>query len=427
MPFLMMLIIKHSKSKAKALDSNTKAKALNSYPKAKALDSKTGVQSEALENFGNFKTSDFMSQLTLLKKILLIVSFVVIASCNPSSEPAISPNSSNGSAKTFSWKMVTAWPPNFPIFQEGAEQFAKNIEVMSNGRLKIQVFAGGQLVPALEVFDVVSQGSVQMGHAGAFFWAGKIPAAQFMSAMPFGMTANGMNAWLYEGGGLALWRELYEPFNLIPFPAGNTGVQMGGWFRHKIETIEDLKGLKMRIPGLGSQVLAKAGVTTRLLAGGEIYTALERGVIDATEWAAPFHDMRFGFPKIAKYYYYPGWHEPGTALELIVNRHAFEELSADLQKIIEVASRSLNQLIYAEFEALNSQALQKLKLQKDIEILPFPPEVIKEIKRLTEETLTQEAAKDSTFAKVYEAYKTFQAEHAGWNAISEEAYHQSLR
>jgi TRAP-type mannitol/chloroaromatic compound transport system substrate-binding protein len=368
-----------------------------------------------------------MSQLTLLKKFILIVSFAIIASCNPSSDNSISPASSNVSAKTFTWKMVTAWPPNFPIFQEGAEQLAKDIEVMSNGRLKIQVFAGGQLVPALQVFDVVSQGTVQMGHATAQFWAGTIPAAQFMSAMPFGMTANGMNAWLYEGGGLALWRELYEPFNLLPFPAGNTGVQMGGWFRHKIETIDDLKGLKMSIPGLGSQVLAKAGVTTRLLAGGEIYTALERGIIDATEWAAPFHDMRFGFPKIAKYYYYPGWHEPGTVLELIINRQAWANLPKDLQKILEVATRSLNQWIYAEFEALNSKALQKLKLQEGIKILPFPPEVIQELKRLSEETLAQEAAKDSTFAKVYEAYKTFQAQHARWNAISEEAYNQSLR
>ncbi|HEC84437.1 MAG: ABC transporter substrate-binding protein [Candidatus Parabeggiatoa sp. nov. 2] len=298
---------------------------------------------------------------------------------------------------------------------------------MSRGRLKVQVYAGGELVPPLQVFDAVSQNTVQMGHAAAHYWAGKVPAAQFMSAMPFGMTAKGMNAWLYLGGGLELWRELYKPFNLIPFPAGNTGVQMGGWFNKKIETVDDLKGLKMRLPGLGAKVLAKAGVTPILLAGGEIYTALERGTIDATEWAAPFHDKRFGLHRVAKYYYYPGWHEPGTVLELIINRQAWADLPEDLQKIIEVAARSINQWIYAEFEALNIKALREIKAQGRVEVLPFPSEVLKELKRLTVETLDEKAAKEASFKKVYEAYKKFQADHAAWNAISDNAYSKALQ
>ena len=330
-------------------------------------------------------------------------------------------------AKTFQWKMVTTWPPNFPIFQEGVMQLAEDIEIMSNGRLKIKVFAGGELVPALQSFDAVSQGVVQMGHGSGYYWAGKIPAAQFMSAVPFGMTAKGVNAWFYSGGGIELWRELYEPFNVIPFPAGNSGVQMGGWFRKKIESVADLKGLKMRIPGLGGKVLAKAGGTAELLPGAEVYTALERGRIEATEWVGPFHDKRLGLHKIAEYYYYPGWHEPGTALELIVNRQAFEELPADLQKIIEIAARSINQWMLSKFEALNIKALQELKAESHIQILAFPPDVIKELKRLTDETLAEEAAKDAAFKKVYEAYKKFQAEYAEWNAIADDAYYQALQ
>ncbi|MCK5718993.1 MAG: TRAP transporter substrate-binding protein, partial [Thiomargarita sp.] len=292
---------------------------------------------------------------------------------------------------SFKWKMVTTWPPNFPIFQTGVEQLAKEIEIMSAGQLKIQVFAGGELVPALETFGAVSQGTVEMGHGASYYWAGKVPAAQFMSAVPFGMTAKGMNAWLYYGGGLELWRELYEPFNLIPFPAGNSGVQMGGWFNKKINSVEDLKGLKMRIPGLGGKVLAKAGGMPKLLAGGEVYTALERGNIDATEWAGPFHDKRLGLYRAAKYYYYPGWHEPGTTLELIINKQAWEKLPVHLQKIVEIATKSINLQILSQFEALNVQALKELKQKYRVKVLPFPTDVINQLRQLTLETLTEEA------------------------------------
>jgi TRAP-type mannitol/chloroaromatic compound transport system substrate-binding protein len=326
------------------------------------------------------------------------------------------------STKPFQWKMVTTWPPNFPILQQGAEQLAKDIETISGGQLQIKVFAGGELIPPLQTFDAVSQGTVEMGHGAAYYWAGKVPAAQFMSAVPFGMTAKGVNAWLYQGGGLALWRELYQPFNLIPFPAGNTGVQMAGWFNKKIESVADLKGLKMRIPGLGGKVLAKAGGTPMLLAGGEIYTALERGVIDATEWVGPFHDQRLGLYRAAKYYYYPGWHEPGTVLELIINSQAWAKLPHHLQKTVEMAAISANQQMLSKFEALNIQALRELKAQHQVEVLPFPPDVRKKLKQLTTETLEEGAAKDTDFKKVYEAYKQFQADNTAWNHISDEAY-----
>lgn len=365
----------------------------------------------------------------IIRWTLMLSSIFILNSCNQPATPGTTPQSPAPTAntKTYTWKMVTTWPPNFPIFQEGVVQLAKDIDVMSGGRLKIQVYAGGELVPALQTFDAVSQGTVQMGHGAAYYWAGKVPAAQFMSAVPFGMTAKGMNAWFYGGGGLELWQELYKPFNVIPFPGGNSGVQMAGWFNKKIQSVDDLKGLKMRIPGLGGKVLAKAGGTPVLLAGGEIYTALERGTIDATEWVGPYHDERLGLYRAAKYYYYPGWHEPGTVLELIVNAQAWAELPPDLQKIIEIGARSLNQWMYAQFEALNIQALHELKEKYKVEVLPLPKDVLNELKRLTKEALSEEASADANFKRVYDAFQKFQKENNSWAAISDDAYTEALK
>ena len=207
--------------------------------------------------------------------------------------------------KKYQWKMVTTWPPKLPVLQDGCERLSKRMEEVSDGRLKIQVFAAGELVPPLESFQAVSDGTVEVGSGASYYWAGKEPATQWFSAVPFGMNAQGMAAWFHGGDGLKLWEECYAPFNLVPRPGGSTGVQMGGWFNKKINTIDDYKGLKMRIPGLGGKVVAKAGGTVVLTAGGEIFTNLERGVIDATEWVGPLHDLRMGFYQAAKYYYYP--------------------------------------------------------------------------------------------------------------------------
>ncbi len=329
--------------------------------------------------------------------------------------------------KRFNWKLTTTWPPNFPIFQDGVKRFAKDVKKMSGGKLNISVFASGELIPAMQTFDAVSQGSVQMGHGAGYYWIGKIPAAAFFTAVPFGMNAQGMNAWLYSGGGLALWREIYEPFNLVPFPMGNTGVQMGGWFRKKIESVADLKGLKMRIPGLGGKVMAKAGVNPVLLAGGEIYTALDRGTIDATEWVGPFHDERLGLYRAAKYYYYPGWHEPGPTLELTINREAWEELPKEFQLIIENAATASNLWMLSEFEARNLDSLHTLKNKYKVEVLEFPADVIKQLRQYTAEVLDEEAKKDATFKKVYDAYNAYRKTNDAWNAISEASYAKALR
>ncbi|HHM05591.1 MAG TPA: ABC transporter substrate-binding protein [Gammaproteobacteria bacterium] len=320
------------------------------------------------------------------------------------------------------WKLATTWPPNFPIFQESVERFAKDVRRMSGGRLTIQVFAGGELVPPLQTFDAVSQGSVEMGHGAAYYWAGKIPAAQFFTAVPFGMNAQGMNAWLYSGGGLELWHEVYAPHKLIAFPMGNTGVQMGGWFRQEISSTDDLKGLKMRIPGLGGKVMAKVGVNPVLMAGGEIYTALERGTIDATEWVGPFHDLRLGLYRAARYYYYPGWHEPGPVLELTINKSAWDQLPRELQMIIQYAAAANNVWMLSEFEARNLEALTTLREKHHVQVAEFPAEVLEQLKIHTAETLAELAASDALFAKVYQHYTAFQRSNAAWSGVSELAY-----
>ncbi len=328
--------------------------------------------------------------------------------------------------KTYEWKMVTTWPPNLPVLQTGAERFAKRVEEATGGQLKIQVFAGGELVPPLGVFDAVSDGTVECGSGASYYWAGKVPAAQWFAAVPFGFNPQGINAWFYSGGGLELWEEVYAPFNVIPRPQGNTGVQMGGWFRKEMNTIDDYKGLKMRIPGLGGKVISKAGGTVVLLPGGEIFTSLERGVIDATEWVGPMHDLRMGFYKAAKYYYYPGWHEPGTCLEVMFNKKAYESLPVELQQTIDAVAAETNMWSLSEFEAGNGAALQKLISEHDVNLVRFPEELLAELRALAKETLEEEADKDPMSRKVHEAFKKFKAQVGVWGSVSENAYYNVI-
>ena len=284
--------------------------------------------------------------------------------------------------KKYKWKMVTTWLPHFPILGEGADNIAKWIEDMSGGQLQIQVYGGGELVPALEAFDAVTMGVAEMGHGASYYWAGKAPVLQLFASVPFGMNAQQMNAWLYKGGGLELWEKVYSDFNLVPLPVGNTGVQVGGWFNKEINSVSDLQGLKMRIPGLGGKVIAKAGGSAILSAGGEIYTNLERGVIDATEWIGPFHDYLMGFHRIAKYCYYPGWHEPGTTIEMFVNKGAYEKLPAELQHIIQAAAAKSNLWVLSEFESKNREYLQKLRAESHVKFIKFPHDVLLAFKKL---------------------------------------------
>lgn len=309
-----------------------------------------------------------------------------------------------GPQETIKWKLVTTWPPGFPVLGEGCSLLAGWIREMSGGTLDIRVYGAGELIPAMEVFDAVSTGTAQMASSAAYYWAGKIPAAQFFGSVPFGMNAQQMNSWLMAGGGMALWEHLYAPHGIIPFPCGNTGIQMGGWFRKEIRSIQDLAGLKMRIPGLGGKVLERAGGTAVLSAGSEIYTNLERGVIDATEWIGPYHDVRMGFGDIARYYYFPGWHEPGSTLELMVNKDAFEALPGWLKEVVRTAALRLHNWVLAEFDTQNARYLKQITSQPGIEIRRFPGEVLRFLQTKTREVLNDLVASDPASKEIHDAY-----------------------
>jgi len=331
-------------------------------------------------------------------------------------------------AKTkIKWKMVTTWPKNFPGLGTGANKLAKLITQMSAGRLKVKVYGAGELVPAFEVFDAVSRGTAQMGHGASYYWKGKSEAAQFFSAVPFGLTAQQMNGWLYYGGGMELWRELYKPFGLIPAAAGNTGVQMAGWFNKEIKTLDDLKGLKMRIPGLGGEVLKRAGGTPVSLPGGEIFTSLKTGAIDATEWVGPYNDLAFGLYKAARFYYYPGWHEPGTTLEALINEKAFNALPQDLQAIVLNACEVVNQDMQAEYMTRNQQALDTLVNKHHVQLKKLPDDVLATLQTLSDQVVSELAAKDATSKKIFNSFKNYRQQVKKWTEISELAYLQSVK
>jgi TRAP-type mannitol/chloroaromatic compound transport system substrate-binding protein len=321
--------------------------------------------------------------------------------------------------KTIEWNMVTTWPPGFQGLGTGAEYLAKLIGELSNGRIKVKVFGAGELVPALQVFDAVSSGTVQMGHGASYYWKGKLPAASFFSSVPFGLNAQEMNGWLLKGGGLELWHELYAPYNLVPMPGGNTDVQMAGWFNKEINSVDDLKGLKMRIPGLGGEVLKRAGGNPELIAGGEIFSALEMGRIDAAEFVGPYNDLAFGFYKAAKFYYYPGWQEPGTTLETLINKQALTELPTDLQAIVKNACLIANADMLAEFTEKNSQALRILVEEHGVQLKRLPQAVLDHLKTIADELVAEQGQSDELAKKIYASYLDFKKRADGWKVISQ--------
>jgi TRAP-type mannitol/chloroaromatic compound transport system substrate-binding protein len=325
-------------------------------------------------------------------------------------------------AEKYKWKMVTTWPKNFPGLGTGANNLAKLITDMSGGRIQVKVYGAKELVPEFEVFDAVSRGTAEMGHGAAYYWKGKSEAAQFFAAVPFGMTAQEMNAWLYHGGGMELWQQIYDRFNLVPAAAGNTGVQMGGWFNKEINSLQDLKGLKMRIPGLGGEVLKRAGGTPVNMPGSELYTSLQSGAIDATEWVGPYNDLAFGLYKAAKYYYYPGWHEPGTTLEAMINKEAFSKLPKDLKSIVLNACKVANQDMLAEYTARNNAALHTLVTKHKVSLRQFPDEVLAKLRQLSDEYVAEFAAKDMFTKQVYDSFRGFRDQVMEWHKVSEQSY-----
>ena len=357
-----------------------------------------------------------------MKRLLVMVAAaLVLSACNKDCEPQAGATGAEP-AKTFEWKLVTSWPKNFPGLGTAPERFAEQVEQLSGGRLTIKVYGAGELVPALQVFDAVSQGTAEMGHSGAYYWKGKASAAQFFTSVPFGLTAQEMYGWIQYGGGQALWEEVYAPFNLLPLPGGNTGVQMGGWFNKEINSVDDLKGLKMRIPGLGGEVLARAGGTPVTLPGGEIFTSLQTGTIDATEWVGPYNDLAFGLYKVAEHYYYPGWHEPGSMMEFTINKGAFAELPADLQAIVRITAKAINEDMLAEYTTRNQAALIELKEKHGVDVREFPADVLDKLQTLSDEVVAEVAGADPLSQKVYDSYKTYRDQVKAYHAVSEQAY-----
>jgi len=325
------------------------------------------------------------------------------------------------SDKKLMWRLTSSFPRSLDTIFGGAEVVAKRVEELTDGNFKIRAYPAGEIVPGLQVLDAVQQGSVQIGHTASYYFKGKNPALAFDCAVPFGLTARQQNAWFYHGGGLELMRKVFADFNIIQFPAGNTGAQMGGWFRREINSLQDLKGLKMRIPGLGGEVMSELGATVQVLAGGDIYPALERGAIDATEWVGPYDDEKLGFHKVAKYYYYPGWWEPGPNLSLLVNRSAWDKLPARYQHAIEVAAAEANVDMLAKYDAKNPPALQRL-LKAGVEMRPFTDDLMVAAKQTAYELMQQLAGGDALYAEVLASWKKMLQEANSWFGTAESRY-----
>jgi len=349
----------------------------------------------------------------------------LMTGCRINTDPAIESVRVNFN-EHYRWRMVSVWPKNFPVFGEGDKLFVDLVERMSGGRLKIKLYAKGELVPALESFDTVQDGTADIGSGCAYYWIGKTPASAFFSTSPFGMNAQQHQAWLIAGGGWELWKEIYAGFNLLPLVSGSTGVQMGGWFNKQINSVSDLRGLKMRIPGLGGKALEAAGGAAMNVPGGEIYTNLERGVIDATEWVGPYHDYKMGFPKVAKYYYTPGWHEPGTQLEFFINTGAYNKLPGDLQEILHSAAARVQSWMLAELDVKNAEYLLKIK-EEGTEIKTFPRPVLVELKKYTLEAIDTLVARDRDARRVADSYFGFKAKLKAWTDLTEKVYYNTIQ
>ena len=324
--------------------------------------------------------------------------------------------------RVIEWKLVTTWPKGLPGLGAAPENFARRVNEASGGRLRIKVFGAGEIVPAFEVFDAVSRGVAEAGHGASYYWKGKIPAAVFFTAVPFGMTAQEANGWLHYGGGLALWRELYAPFGVIPYAGGSTGVQMAGWFNTRLNSREDLAGLKMRIPGLAGEVFDAAGGSAVRIAGGEVYTSMQTGVIDAVEWVGPYNDRTLGLMEVGDYYYYPGWHEPGAMLETIVNAEALAALPEDLQAIVQIAARATNTDMLDDFTANNSESLQILLRDFDTEVLPLPDDVMDALYEQSQIAMQALVDADPMAKKIAASYFAFSEKVRTYHEISERAY-----
>ncbi len=319
------------------------------------------------------------------------------------------------------WRLASSFPRGLDTIFGGAEVFADQLRAMSGGAFDVRVYPAGEMVPGLQVMDAVQQGTVQVGQTCSYYFTGKNPALAFDTCVPFGLTSRQQAAWLHEGGGLDLVRSLFADFNIMTFPAGNTGAQMGGWFKEPLQGVQDLKGLKIRIPGLGGQVMNRLGATVQVLAGGDIFPALERGAIDATEWVGPYDDEKLGFHKVAQNYYYPGWWEPGPSLSLYINAAEWSKLPATYQETVAAAARVAEHTMQARYDAKNPAALARL-VAGGVTLRRFGPDVMQAAERAAFEVMEEEAAQDPSYRRVYEAWKVARDDLYRWFGTAELAY-----
>lgn len=306
--------------------------------------------------------------------------------------------------KQYNWKMVMSWPKQFPGTGTSAQWFVDEVKRVTNGRVNITIYGGGELVPPFEVFNAVSDGTAEVGHGAAYYWKGVVPEAEIFTSVPFGLTPDEYTAWYTQGGGYELHKELYKPFGVIPLLGGNSDFQMGGWFNKEINDISDFKGLKIRIPGIGGEVLKRAGASVISMPGSEIFTSMQSGVVDAADWVGPWNDLAFGLHKTAKYYY-GGWHEPSASVDLLINEKAWNELPKDLQAQIEIAALALNQHMLNEYRFNNAKSLKTLRDEHNVDIRYFNDDILKNLKGITDDYLQEYAGQSDMAKRIMDSYQ----------------------
>ena len=360
-----------------------------------------------------------MKRRKLINHIATATTVATLAACNQTTTQSVSTDS----LPSVKWRMTTSWPRSLDTIFGGAQTICDRVAAMTNSRFTITPYSAGEIVGGLEVLDAVQQGTVQCGHTASYYYVGKNSALAFGTSVPFGLTAQQQNAWYYHGGGLEIMHKLYSDFNIINFPAGNSGVQMGGWFRQEINTVSDLNGLSMRIPGFGGEVMKKLGVNAQVLPGGEIYLALERGALDAAEWVGPYDDQKLGLQKAAKYYYYPGWWEPGPTFEVQINLNEWNKLPKEYQEVLKTVAYQANISMLAQYDALNGVALAEL-IAGGTELRPYSQEILQAAQKAAVEFYEEKATQDTTFKEVYEQWKKFREQIYKWNTINELSFAQ---
>jgi TRAP-type mannitol/chloroaromatic compound transport system substrate-binding protein len=325
------------------------------------------------------------------------------------------------SAPELRWRLASSFPKSLDTIYGGADTFSKVLSEITDGKFQVQVFAAGEIVPGLQVADAVSNGTVEAGHTASYYYWGKDPTYAIATSIPFGLNQRMQNAWMYEGGGIDLLNEFFAKQNIYALPAGNTGAQMGGWFRKEINTVDDLKGLKMRIGGFAGSVLTKLGVVPQQIAGGDIYPALEKGTIDATEWIGPYDDQKLGFYKVAQYYYYPGWWEGQAMIHLFLNKEKHEALPKAYRAAIRAAAHEANTVMMARYDRLNPTAIKEL-VSKGTQLRPFNEAILNACFKAANETYDELSGKNADFKKTYEAMKAVRKDGYLWQQIAENSF-----